>query len=246
MTSTAVRDLLVVENVGKRFGGIHAVSEVSFSVAEGETVGVIGPNGAGKSTLLELLAGAQRPDSGSIRFQGAEIAGRPAYAVSRLGIARTFQKLRPFTGMTVHENVMVSALVRERDKKAATAHADECVEFVGLSHKRDALADTLSTGQRKRLEFARAIACRPTIYLLDEVMAGIDHRSLGGLVELVARLRDGGATIIMIEHNLPVLSELCERLIAMHVGRKIAEGPPGEVLQHPAVVESYVGSSADA
>jgi branched-chain amino acid transport system ATP-binding protein len=246
MSTTVTRDLLTVEGVSKHFGGIHAVSEVSFSVAEGETVGVIGPNGAGKSTLLEMLAGAQRPDCGSIRFRDRELAGCPAHVVSRLGIARTFQKLRPFTGMTALENVMVSALVRDRDRKRARAHADECLEFVGLVHKRDALADTLSTGQRKRLEFARAIACRPTIYLLDEVMAGIDHKSLGDLVALVARLRDDGATIVMIEHNLPVLSELCNRLIAMHVGRKIVEGPPAEVLRHAAVVESYVGSSAHA
>jgi branched-chain amino acid transport system ATP-binding protein len=244
--TTATKDLLTVSGVGKRFGGIHAVTDVSFTLAEGETLGVIGPNGAGKSTLLELLAGAQRPNTGSIRFRDRELAGCSAHTVSRLGIARTFQKLRPFTGMTVLENVMVGALVRGRDRKAARASAEECVEFVGLSHKRDALADTLSTGQRKRLEFARAIACKPEIYLLDEVMAGIDHKSLADLVALVARLRDNGATIIMIEHNLPVLGELCQRLVAMHLGRKIADGPPAEVLRHPDVVESYVGSSADA
>ncbi|MGH2945818.1 MAG: ABC transporter ATP-binding protein [Solirubrobacteraceae bacterium] len=238
--------LLSVSGVGKRFGGIHAVSDVSFTVREGETVGVIGPNGAGKSTLLELLAGAQRSDGGSIRFRGREIVDCPAHVVSRLGIARTFQKLRPFLGMTALENVMVGALVRDRDRGRAREHAEECIEFVGLGAKRDAIADTLSTGQRKRLEFARAIACRPTVYLLDEVMAGIDHRSLGDLVSLVARLRDDGATIVMIEHNLPVLGELCDRLVAMHLGRKIADGRPAEVLRQAEVVESYVGSSGDA
>lgn len=244
--TTATGNLLTVSGVGKRFGGIHAVTDVSFTLAQGETLGVIGPNGAGKSTLLELLAGAQRPNTGSIRFRDRELAGCSAHTVSRLGISRTFQKLRPFTGMTVLENVMVGALVRGRDRRAGRAHAEDCIEFVGLAHKRDALADTLSTGQRKRLEFARAISCRPEIYLLDEVMAGIDHKSLADLVALVARLRDEGATIIMIEHNLPVLGELCHRLVAMHLGRKIADGPPAEVLRHPDVVESYVGSSADA
>lgn len=244
--TTATADLLTVSGVGKRYGGIHAVSDVSFTLAEGETLGVIGPNGAGKSTLLELLAGAQRASRGSIRFRQHELCGRTPYAISRLGIARTFQKLRPFTGMTVLENVMVGALVRGRDRRAARSRAEECIEFVGLAHKRDALADTLSTGQRKRLEFARAIACRPSVYLLDEVMAGIDHKSLDDLVALVARLRDDGATILMIEHNLPVLSGLCDRLLAMHLGRKIADGPPAEVLRHPDVVASYVGSSPDA
>lgn len=244
--TTGGGELLRVSSVGKRFGGIQAVSAVSFTVACGETLGVIGPNGAGKSTLLELLAGAQRPDSGSIRFRDREIAGCPAHVVSRLGIARTFQKLRPFVGMTVLENVMVSALARTRDRKRARARAEECIEFVGLGAKRNAISDTLSTGQRKRLELARAIGCDPSVYLLDEAMSGIDHRSLGDLVSLIAKLRDGGATIVMIEHNLPVLSKLCDRLVAMHLGRKVADGSPEAVLRHPVVVESYVGSSSDA
>jgi branched-chain amino acid transport system ATP-binding protein len=240
MTESAA--LLEVQGVSKRFGGIQAVRDVSFEVTRGETVGVIGPNGAGKSTLLELVSGAQKPDTGSIRFDGRRIDGQPMHRVSRTGVVRTFQKLRPFLGMTALENVMVSALVRHHAVDDARERALECLDFVGLDAKVDAVAGTLSTGQRKRLELARAIASDPQLYLLDEVTAGIDHRSLGELVALIARLRDEGATILLIEHNLPVLNRLCDRLIAMNLGEKIAEGAPAFVLDNPAVVEAYVGS----
>jgi branched-chain amino acid transport system ATP-binding protein len=233
--------LLDVNGVSKRFGGIQAVNDVSFQVAPGETVGVIGPNGAGKSTLLEIISGAQKPDRGKIRFHGKRINGKPAYRISRGGAVRTFQKLRPFVAMTVEENVMVSALVKRRNVAAARERALECIEFVGLSAKTDALAGTLSTGQRKRLELARAIASEPKLYLLDEVTAGIDHKSLNELVLLIERIRDEGATILMIEHNMPVLSRLCDRLIAMNIGEKIADGAPLDVLDNPTVVAAYVG-----
>lgn len=233
--------VLEVHGLTKRFGGIVAVNDVSFDVAEGETLGIIGPNGAGKSTLLELIAGAQRPDSGSIRFRGRELVGRSPHRISRAGVVRTFQKLRPFLGMTALENVTVSALVHERRRTVARERALECLEFVGLEEKRDALASTLSTGQRKRLELARAIASGPDVYLLDEVTAGIDHRSLGGLVALIGRLCDRGGTVVMIEHNLPVLNKLCSRLIAMNLGEKIADGDPAAVLDDPTVITAYVG-----
>jgi branched-chain amino acid transport system ATP-binding protein len=233
--------LLDVNGVSKRFGGIQAVKDVSFQVAPGETVGVIGPNGAGKSTLLEIISGAQKPDRGKIRFNGKRINGKSAYRISRGGAVRTFQKLRPFVGMTVEENVMVSALVKRRNVTDARERALECIDFVGLSAKADALAGTLSTGQRKRLELARAIASEPRMYLLDEVTAGIDHKSLNELVLLIERIRDEGATILMIEHNMPVLSRLCDRLIAMNIGEKIADGAPMEVLDNPTVVAAYVG-----
>ena len=233
--------LLSVAGLRKRFGGLQAVQDVGFDVGEREILGLIGPNGAGKSTVMELISGTQRPDAGSVRFRGQEIAGRPAHAISRLGVARTFQKLRPFLGMTVLENVMVSALVHETRIPRAREVALECIEFVGLGAKRDALSGTLSTGQRKRLELARVMAKRPPLYLLDEVMAGVDQRSIGGLVELVARLRERGGSVLIIEHNMTVIRRLCDRLVALNLGRKIAEGTPGAVLSDPVVVSAYVG-----
>ena len=203
--------LLAVAGLSKQFGGLQAVSDVSFDVRRSDILGIIGPNGAGKSTLLELISGTLPPTRGSVRFEGAELVGKPAYRISRMGVARTFQKLRPFTGMTVLENVMVSALVHEPAMARARDLAARCIDFVGLGAKRDATSGTLSTGQRKRLELARVMAKRPALYLLDEVMAGVDQKSIGGLVDLIGRLREEGGTIVLIEHNLPVLRRLCGR-----------------------------------
>ncbi|MFO1189966.1 MAG: ABC transporter ATP-binding protein [Alphaproteobacteria bacterium] len=232
---------LEIRNLSKRFGGIQAVNDVSLAVRQGEILGIIGPNGAGKSTLFELISGTQSADRGSITFNGRELTGLASYRISRLGVARTFQKLRPFLGMTVVDNVMVSALVHEPRIRAARATALECIEFVGITHKRDAMANTLSTGQRKRLELARVMAKKPAVYLLDEVMAGVDHKSIGGLVELIGRLRDHGGTVVLIEHNLTVVRLLCDRVIAMHLGAKIDDGLPDAVLANETVVRAYVG-----
>lgn len=233
--------LLAVDNLSKRFGGLKAVQGVSFDLERSQILGIVGPNGAGKSTLFELLSGTERPDTGAIRFEGRDITGLASHAISRLGLARTFQKLRPFLGMTVLDNVMVGALVHEPHIPRAEQIARECIDFVGLSHKRDALSNTLSTGQRKRLELARVMAKKPALYLLDEVMAGIDHKSIGGLVDLVASLRQRGGTVVIIEHNLSVLRLLCDRMIAMHLGEKIAEGTPASVLGDERVVRAYLG-----
>lgn len=233
--------MLSVKGVSKRFGGVVAVNNIDLDVEESIILGLIGPNGAGKSTLFELISGSQRADSGKVLFKDRDIVGMPTYRVSRMGIARTFQKLRPFLEMTVIENVMVGALVHEPDLDKAREIALECIDFVGIDHKRTALANTLSTGQRKRLELARVMAKRPQIYLLDEVMAGIDQKSIGGLVELIGRLRERGGTIVLVEHNLTVVRMLCDRLVAMNLGAKIAEGPPAEVLRNEAVVRAYLG-----
>lgn len=233
--------LIAVRELSKAFGGVRATRDVSFDVEEGEILGVIGPNGAGKSTLLELMSGFQKPDSGSVRFDGHELTQEPAHRINQLGIARTFQKLRPFLRMTTLDNVMVAALVRDRSISRARDKALRCIEFVGIPHKTTALADTLSTGQRKRLEFARAIASDPKVLLLDEVMAGVDQKSLGDLIALVRQLRDLGTTIVMIEHNLDVLRALCDRILALHLGELVVSGTPDEVLGHPKVVNSYVG-----
>ena len=235
--------LLEVRAVTKRFGGVVANQEVTFDVAPGEIVGVIGPNGAGKSTLFDVITGFYRPDRGEVRFAGAPITGLRPDRINRLGIGRTFQKLRPFAGMTVRENVMVGALLRIPAVEAARAEADRCLALLGLADKATAFARELSTGQRKRLEMARALATRPRLLLLDEVTGGVDQRSIPDLVALVGRLRDEGVTLVVIEHNMRVIMSVATRIIALHLGRKIADGPPGAIVRDRRVVEAYLGAA---
>ncbi len=233
--------LLEIQGVTKRFGGLVANREISFQVGPGELVGVIGPNGAGKSTLFDLLTGFQTPDAGHIRLDGVTIAGLRPDEISRRGVGRTFQKLKPFGGMTVLENVMVGAFQKTADPRRARAEAERTLESVGLADRAHAHARVLSTGQRKRLEMARALATRPRLLLLDEITGGVDQRSIPGLVELVRQLHAGGTALIVIEHNMRVIMGISQRVVALHLGEVIAIGSPAGVTSDAGVIEAYLG-----
>jgi len=235
--------LLSVAGVSKRFGGIVANRGISFNVAPGELIGIIGPNGAGKSTLFEIITGFYHPDEGEVRLDGARLTGLSPDVVCRRGVARTFQKLRPFQALTVLDNVMVGALTRTKDVRHARERARELVGKVGLADKVDAHARTLSTGQRKRLELARALATEPRILLLDEVTGGVDQRTIPELVRLVRDLHAGGLTLLVIEHNMRVITAVAQRIVALHLGEVIADGAPDAVARDRRVVEAYLGQA---
>ena len=235
--------LLEVRGVTKRFGGLTANKDVSFDVGPGELVGIIGPNGAGKSTLFDLITGFLAPDAGSVLLDGRPVTGMRPDQVSRQGVARTFQKLRPFAHMTALENVMVGAFQRTADPAEARERAISGLGSVGLAGKEDAHARVLSTGQRKRLELARALATRPRLLLLDEVTGGVDQGSIPGLVDLVRRLHAEGMALVVIEHNMRVIMDISQRIVALHLGEVIAAGPPQVVARDPRVIEAYLGQA---
>jgi branched-chain amino acid transport system ATP-binding protein len=239
-------DFLRAERLVCRFGGLVAVRALSFAQADGEILGIIGPNGAGKSTLFNLIAGATRPTSGEVVFRGERITGRSLDAVARRGLVKTFQTSRPFASMTFLENVMTAAFAVTRDKATAIAKAEAALQLVGLAEDGVRPAKGASTGQRKRLEVARALAVEPKLLLLDEPFGGVDVVAIDSLVALFRRVRDEGVTILLIEHNLDAVQTLADRLIAMNLGSKIAEGKPGDVVRNPAVVRAYLGDEERA
>ena len=234
--------ILTVENLSKSFGGIHANKDISFDVEEGSILGVIGPNGAGKSTLFDLITGFTKPDAGKVKFFEKNIFGISPDKISNLGIGRTFQKLKPFADQTLLENVMIGAFVKEKDIKRARDRALEIIDFVDLIEKRHHFAKELSTGQRKRLEMARAMAIDPKLLLMDEVTGGVDQKTIPGLVELVKKLKKTGVTIITIEHNINIIMEISDNVLALDQGKRIAFGEPKEIQNNKQVIDAYLGT----
>ena len=238
--------LLEVEKVSKGFGGVRAVSDVSFTLAQGELVGIMGPNGSGKTTLFNLIAGALAPDGGHIRLHGHDIAGLAPHRVCVRGIARTFQLVRPFAGLTALDNVLVGRLYgRSSGARApAVAAAERLLALVGLAGRAAAPAARLTLIDRKRLELARALATSPELLLLDEFMAGLNPTETATAMALVRRLVADGMTVLMVEHIVWALMDLSRRIIVLSAGEKIADGPPQAVAADPAVIEIYLGSAA--
>ena len=230
--------ILTVENLSKSFGGIHANRDISFDVEEGSILGVIGPNGAGKSTLFDLITGFTKADTGKVKFFDKDIFGISPDKISNLGVGRTFQKLKPFADQTLLENVMIGAFVKEKDIKRARDRALEIIDFVDLIEKRHHFAKELSTGQRKRLE----MAIDPKLLLMDEVTGGVDQKTIPGLVELVKKLKKTGVTIITIEHNINIIMEISDNVLALDQGKRIAFGEPKEIQNNKQVIDAYLGT----
>ena len=234
--------ILSVENLSRSFGGIKANDDISFNVDQGSILGIIGPNGAGKSTLFDLITGYTKADTGKVNFFEKNIFGLSPDKISNLGVGRTFQKLKPFADQTLLENVMIGAFVKEQNIKKARDRALEIIDFVDLIEKRHHFAKELSTGQRKRLEMARAMAIEPKLLLMDEVTGGVDQKTIPGLVELIKKLKKTGVTIITIEHNINIIMEISDNVLALDQGKSIAFGPPKEIQKNKEVIDSYLGT----
>ncbi len=241
-TFLSMAEALVVRGLGKRFGGLRAVQDLTFSVKERETIALIGPNGAGKTTSFNLITGYYRPDAGSVSAFGRELVGLRPHQICAHGLARTFQVARPFGKMTVLANVMTGAFLRDKRPEAARARAREAIAFVGLSAKEHSPARDLTTIDQRRLELARALATEPRLLLLDEVMAGLNPAEIDQAVALVGKLAQRGLTIVIVEHVMRAIMAVANHIVVLDHGQKIADGTPSEVVANPEVVRAYLGT----
>ena len=253
--------ILEVDDVTLKFGGLTALDQVSMHIDQGEIFGLIGPNGAGKTTCFNVITGVYQPTSGQVRFQGSSLVGLKRHKITKLGVARTFQNIRLFRTMTALENVMVgvdanhtsgaiSALFRTpRHRREETEGHDKAIElldFMGLHGRADELAENLSYGDQRRLEIARAMATDPKLLCLDEPAAGFNPAEKHALMELIRKIRDRGYTVLLIEHDMRLVMGVTDRIVVLEFGRKIAEGPPSEIRDNPAVIAAYLGVDEDA
>jgi len=246
MADSMVDPLLVVDHVTRRFGGLVAVNAASLTAGAGRITALIGPNGAGKTTLFSIISGFLKPSAGDVRYAGEAITGEPPHRLARRGIARTFQIVQPFGGLTVRENILVGAHLHHRGRAEALAAAEEVGRYVGLDDQLNRPADTLTVAGRKRLELARALAIEPKLLLLDEVLAGLNPSEIRDIVPVIRGLSTRGITIIMIEHVMQAVMSLAEHVFVLAEGKIIAEGAPAQVAADPVVIEAYLGHGAAA
>jgi len=238
--------LLEIQGVSKRFGGLAALTDVSYSVEKGEILGLIGPNGAGKTTLFNVVNGFYPPSKGEVLFRGERISHLKPHQICKLGIGRTFQVVRPLRRMTVLDNVIASAFLRAKGKNEAEEITIETLRFTGLYEDRNVLSKGLPLGKRKKLEITRALATRPEMLLLDESFAGLNPSEQNELIDIIRQIRAKGITIMVIEHHMKVIMSLSDRIVVLNYGEKIAEGTPKEIGNNPLVIEAYLGEAESA